>query len=119
MPWPALSMLAESCITSVSISGSCIPSVVTNSPHNSTQLKAELPVYKNVYSQVLQHVLGRVDQAFKNFFRSGFGFPRFKGANRYDSFTYLQTGFSFGVGQLTLAKIFNVKAPLSRPLPHS
>ena len=41
-----------------------------------TQLKAEFPVHKNVYSQVLQHVLGRVDRAFKNFLRSGFGFPR-------------------------------------------
>jgi len=83
-----------------------------------TQLKAELPVYKNVYSQVLQHVLGRVDQAFKNFLRSGFGFPRFKGANRFDSFTYPQTGFSLGGGQLSLAKIGNVKVRLSRPLPH-
>jgi putative transposase len=83
-----------------------------------TQLKAEFPVYKNVYSQVLQHVLGRLDQAFKNFFRSGFGFPRFKGANRYDSFTYPQTGFSFGGRQLSLAKIGNVKVRLSRPLPH-
>src|SRR6267154_2481538 len=39
MPWPALSMFAESCITSVSISGSCIPSVVTNSQHNSPNLR--------------------------------------------------------------------------------
>src|SRR5260370_8861695 len=73
-----------------------------------TQLKAELPAYKNVYSQVLQHVLGRVDQAFKNFFRSGSGFPRFKGANRYDSFTYPQTGFSFAGGHLSPAKIRNL-----------
>src|SRR6267143_3831826 len=118
MPWPALSMFAESCITSVSISGSCIPSVVTNSQHNSPNLRPSCTVYKNVYSQVLQHVLGRVDQAFKNFLRSGFGFPRFKGANRFDSFTYPQTGFSLGGGQLTLAKIGNVKVRLSRPLPH-
>src|ERR1700693_3967264 len=82
-----------------------------------TQLKAEFPVYKNVYSQVLQHVLDRLDKAFKSFLRSGFGFPRFKGANRYDSFTYPQTGFSFGGRQLSLAKIGNVKVRLSRPLP--
>ena len=82
-----------------------------------TQLKAEFPVYKNVYSQVLQHVLGRLDKAFKNFFRSGFGFPRFKGANRFDSFTYPQTGFSLGGRRLSLAKIGNVKVRLSRPLP--
>src|ERR1700732_3639332 len=82
-----------------------------------TQLKAEFPVYKNVYSQVLQNVLDRLDKAFKNFFRSGFGFPRFKGANRFDSFTYPQTGFSLGGHRLSLAKIGNVKVRLSRPLP--
>jgi putative transposase len=82
-----------------------------------TQLKAGFPVYKNVYSQVLQHVPDRLDKAFKNFFRSGFGFPRFKGANRFDSFTYPQTGFSLGGRQLSLAKIGNVKLRLSRPLP--
>ena len=82
-----------------------------------TQLKAEFPVYKNVHSQVLQHVLGRLDKAFKSFFRSGFGFPRFKGANRFDSFTYPQTGFSLDGSQLSLAKIGNVKVRLSREIP--
>ncbi len=43
-----------------------------------TQLKAEFPVYKNVYSQVLQNVLDRLDKACKNFVRSGFGFPRLR-----------------------------------------
>ena len=82
-----------------------------------TQLKAEFLVYKNVYSQVLQNVLDRLDKAFKSFFRSGFGFPRFKGANRFDSFTYPQAGFSLGGRRLSLAKIGNVKVRLSRPLP--
>jgi putative transposase len=82
-----------------------------------TQLKAEFPVYKNVYSQVLQNVLDRLDKACKSFFRSGFGFPRFKGANRFDSFTYPQAGFSLGGRRLSLAKIGNVKLRLSRPLP--
>jgi putative transposase len=82
-----------------------------------TQLKAEFPVYKNVCSQVLQNVLDRLDQAFKNFFRSGFGFPRCKGAKRYDSFTDPQTGFSIGGRRLSLAKIGNVKLRLSRSLP--
>jgi putative transposase len=82
-----------------------------------TQLKAEFPVYKNVYSQVLQHVLDRLDKAFQRFLRSGFGFPRFKAANRFDSFTYPQAGFCLGGRQLSLAKIGNVKVRLSRPLP--
>src|ERR1700738_3341884 len=83
-----------------------------------TQLKAEFSVYKNVYSQVLQNVLDRLDKAFNSFFRSGFGFPRFKGANRFDSFTYPQAGFSLGGRRFMLAKIGNVKVRLSRPLPH-
>jgi putative transposase len=74
-----------------------------------TELKAAFPVYKNVYSQVLQHVLDRLDKSFKNFFRSGFGFPRFKGQHRFDSFTYPQSGFSLGGNQLSLSKIGNVK----------
>ncbi|WAM22514.1 MAG: helix-turn-helix domain-containing protein (plasmid) [Candidatus Methanoperedens sp.] len=41
---------------------------------------------KEVHSQVLQNVLKRVNKSIENFF-NGFGFPRFKGRNRYDSFT--------------------------------
>jgi transposase len=33
---------------------------------------------KEVFSQVLQNVLKRVDRSFKNFF-NGFGYPRFQG----------------------------------------
>src|SRR5258708_35384549 len=117
MPWPALSMLAEICITTVSISGSYSKSVVTNSPNNSPNSRPSFLVYKNVYSQVLQNVLDRLDKAFKSFFRSGFGVPRFKGANRFDSFTYPQAGFCLGGRRLHRAKIGNVILPLSRPLP--
>jgi putative transposase len=81
------------------------------------ELKAAFPVHKNVYSQVLQHVLDRLDKSFKNFFRSGFGFPRFKGANRFHSFTYPQSGFSLNGKRLSLSKIGNVKVRLSRELP--
>ncbi|HXW90409.1 MAG TPA: helix-turn-helix domain-containing protein, partial [Terriglobales bacterium] len=38
-----------------------------------TALKQAFPVYRNVYSQVLQSVLAKLDKSFKNFFRSGFG----------------------------------------------
>jgi putative transposase len=46
-----------------------------------------------VHSQVLQDVLKRLDKTFKNFFRritngEKAGYPRFKGQNRYDYFTY-------------------------------
>src|SRR3990170_3367137 len=48
---------------------------------------------KEVHSQVLQNVLKRVNKSIQNFF-NGFGFPRYKGRNRYDSFTYPQSGFA-------------------------
>ena len=80
-------------------------------------LKAAFPVYKNVYSQVLQSVVDRLNKSFNNFFRSGFGFLRYKGQNRYDSFCYPQAGFSLNGKQLSLAKIGNVKVRLSRELP--
>src|SRR5208282_2052328 len=79
-------------------------------------LKTEFPVHKNVYSQVLQNVLNRLDKTFKNFFRSGFGFPRYKSQNRFNSFTYPQSGFSLDGKILSLSKIGNVKVRLSREL---
>lgn len=82
-----------------------------------TILKTEVPVYKHVYSQVLQNVLDRLDKSFKNFLHYGFGFPRFKSASRFHSFTYPQSGFSLEGKYLKLAKIGNVKVRLSRPLP--
>jgi len=54
--------------------------------------------YNDVYSQVLQDVLKRLDKAYQNFYRrvkngENPGFPRFKSKNRYDSFIYSQSGF--------------------------
>jgi putative transposase len=53
------------------------------------------PEYKEIYSQILQDTLKRVDKAFKAFFQrckegKTPGFPRFQGYDRYDSFTYPQ-----------------------------
>src|SRR5690606_28324956 len=62
------------------------------------QLKKEFPEFKQVYSQVLQDVCQRLHNTFQAFFRrlkngEQAGYPRFKGKNRYDSFTYPQSGF--------------------------
>src|SRR3989442_2945595 len=62
-------------------------------------LKQERPTLKQVHSQVLQNVAVRIDLAFQAFFRrckagEKPGFPRFRGVTRYDSFTFLQSGFS-------------------------
>jgi putative transposase len=58
-------------------------------------IKEIRPEYKEIYSQVLQETLKRVDKAFKAFFKrckegKTPGFPRFQGDDRYDSFTYPQ-----------------------------
>jgi putative transposase len=63
---------------------------------------------KEVHAQVLQNVLKRLDKSYKNFFK-GFGYPRFKGRNRYNSFTYPQKGFELKDGALYLSKIGTVR----------
>ncbi|MGZ6226112.1 MAG: RNA-guided endonuclease InsQ/TnpB family protein [Syntrophales bacterium] len=70
---------------------------------------------KEVYSQVLQNTLKRLDRSFKNFF-SGFGYPRFQGRNRYNSFTYPQSGFELKEGKLSLSKIGNLRIVLHREI---
>lgn len=87
------------------------------------QLKKERPSLNKVYSQVLQNVADRVDKAFQGFFRrvkkgEKPGYPRFKGYNRYDSFTYKQAGFGWKIekGFLKLSKIGSIKIKLHRPI---
>jgi len=77
-----------------------------------------------VHSQVLQDVLRRLDKTFTNFFRrikkgEKAGYPRFKGNNRYDSFTYPQSGFAldYQKKKLRLSKIGGVTINLHRPIP--
>src|SRR3989440_3507211 len=73
-----------------------------------------------VFSQVLQDTLRRLDKTYKTFFgrvKRGqkAGFPRFKGRNRYDSFTYPQSGFKLN-GKLQLSKIGNIKIKQHRDI---
>jgi len=70
---------------------------------------------KQVFSQVLQNVLKRVDRSMINFFK-GFGYPRFQGRNRYNSFTYPQKGFELKNGKLILSKIGTFKVILHREI---
>lgn len=76
----------------------------------------------NVYSQVLQNVVARVDNAYKGFFRrlkagDKPGYPRFKSHNRYDSFCYPQTGFKLIDNKLKLSKIGVIPVRLHRNIP--
>jgi putative transposase len=77
---------------------------------------------QSVHSQVLQNVAVRVDLAFKAFFRrvkagEQPGYPRFKGRDGYDSFTYPQSGWTITEDHVKLFKVGNVKAKLHRSPP--
>ncbi len=83
--------------------------------------KAAIPALKQVYSQVLQDVAKRLDKAFQAFFRrvkagEKPGFPRFKPATQYDSFTYPQSGYKLERNKLKLSKIGDVRIKLHRPV---
>jgi putative transposase len=87
------------------------------------KLKEERPTLSGVHSQSLQDVSKRLDLAFKAFFRrckSGEtpGYPRFRGEDRYDSFTYPQYASSFKMedGKIYLPKVGLVKVKLHRDL---
>lgn len=70
---------------------------------------------KAVQSHVLQNVLKRVERSFKNFF-NGFGYPRFQGRDRYNSFTFPDSGFKIKDGKLILSKIGSIKIILHRAI---
>jgi len=62
-------------------------------------LKQNRPWYKEIYSQVLQDCVTRVKLSFDRFIKGDSkgnksGRPRFKGKNRYRSFTYTQIDIS-------------------------
>lgn len=89
------------------------------------EIKEVREEYKEIYAQVLQDVLHRVDKAMKAFFRrvkngEKAGYPRFQGKNRYNSFTYPQAGYhgctSINNGRLYLSKIGHVKIKLHREI---
>ena len=87
-------------------------------------IKAAMPEYAEVNSQVLQDVVLRVDRAFQAFFRrvtagQTAGYPRFQGRHRYHSFTYPQVGEHGGArldnGCLVLSKLGRMAVRWSRP----
>ncbi len=77
--------------------------------------------FQNVHSQILQDILKRLEKTFKAFFgrvKRGekAGFPRFKGKNWFNSFTFPQSGFRLDGDNLTLSKIGKVKIHLSQKM---
>ena len=78
------------------------------------EVKRELPEFKKVHSQVLQNVMDRLDKSYQSFFArikrgDKAGFPRFQGRNRYNSFTYPQSGFSVTGKSVKLSKIGEIR----------
>jgi putative transposase len=86
-------------------------------------IRAEFPEYAAIHSHVLQDVLARLDRAFQAFFRrvqrgEKAGFPRFKGRNRWHSFTFKEYGNGARLDNrfLVLSKIGRISIHWSRPL---
>ena len=84
--------------------------------------KKESKWLSSAHSQILQDVLKRLEKAFQNFFRrvktgEKPGYPRYKGYDRYDSFTYPQNGYKIQGNKLKLSNIGTVRIKLHRPIP--
>ncbi len=84
-------------------------------------LKEERPALKTVHSQVLQNIVDRLDKSFQAFFRrckagEKAGFPRFRGAYRYDSFCYPQSGFTLLSKEISLSKLGRIRVKMHRPI---
>jgi putative transposase len=88
-------------------------------------LKAARPTLASVQSQVLQNVAVRIDLAFQAFFRrvqvgETPGYPRFRGRNRYASFTFPQVPVGCKLDaeakRLRIANVGQIKVVLHRPL---
>jgi putative transposase len=88
-------------------------------------LKVDRPSLRIVHSQVLQQVTERVDLAFNAFFRpvnagATPGFPRFKGAGRYDSLTYPQANaFKLDGHWLDVSKLGRMQLVMHRPIENT
>jgi len=83
----------------------------------------QYPELKNVHSQIFQDVQFRVHEAYNGFFRrvkagENPGYPRFKGKDRYNSFTCPQYQNSFWINYhiLHISKIGDIRIKLHRQI---
>lgn len=92
-----------------------------------TEIKHDCPAYATVHTHLLQDVIARLDRAFQAFFRrckngEKPGFPRFKGRDRYMTFTFKDAGkgngaaFVAGGKRIRLSGIGNVKVKVHREM---
>lgn len=86
------------------------------------QLKTNRPWYKDIYSQVLQDGVKRVKLAFERYIKGDLkgkrsGKPRFKGRNRYRTFTFPQAKDNWIVGnKIKLPRLGLIKYICHRPI---
>ena len=84
-----------------------------------TAAKKQLPHLKDVQSQVLQDVIGRVEAAFAARKERGHGFPRFKKFGQYRSFLFPQFKENpVKDGQIKLPKLGGMRIVLHRSVPN-
>jgi putative transposase len=114
---------AECTVAATMIAGQVIkPMSFYGQKRDLVEIKEERPEYREIASHVLQDVLNRLDKAFSAFFRrvqngETPGYPRFKGRDRYNSFTYPDgAGWKLDGDRIILTKIGNIKIKLHRPL---
>lgn len=87
-----------------------------------TELKKEFPEFKAVSSSTLQDVTERVQRSYDLFYSNlksnpkAAGLPRFKGKDRYDSFTLKNTGWKLDGHYLNIRNVGVFKLFLSRPI---
>lgn len=74
-----------------------------------TDLKLYNPSLKLIHSQVLQQASRRLDQTFKNFMNSKFGFPKFRSNKNFFGILYPQAGYTIHDKYIQLSKIGNIK----------
>ena len=83
-----------------------------------TKYRQTSPELQTVHSQVLQGALRQLDEAFKNMWQRGFGFPRLKKLGRMRSFVFPQLGKNpIGSDAIKLPILGWVSAVLHRPIP--
>lgn len=117
----------EFCLISCSVG----TPILSNNPDWHSQsaslplLKKERPWYKEIYSQVLQDMVKRVDKSFKRFIRSDSkgkrsGRPRFKSSSRYKTLTFPKVQANSLIGNtIKLPKLGGLKFRKSRSIEQS
>lgn len=86
------------------------------------EIKKAFSEFKQIDAQALQDVVQRLDKAFKAFFRrikkhnGKAGYPRFKNAQSYNSFTLKQTSWQIDGKYLYIRNVGILKLRLHRPI---